>query len=268
MIAAMEIDRRWYQTLFETEDWSLFTADQLTEEYRAHTVAQVDFAERVLGISPGDAVLDVACGAGRHAIELARRGYRVTGVDISTASLARATALADAAGVDVRWLHADMREIPYAGEFNAAINMWTAFGYLENEAEDQRAMDAIARALAPGGALLLDLLNPTGLARNWKAQGWEDLPDGTVLAEERIFDPVTYRIANTWHFLHPDGRRSAESFETRLYTMPELRSMMGRAGLVVDAVFGDFNGAPLTMDTYRMIAIARACGSDEPRPVS
>jgi 2-polyprenyl-3-methyl-5-hydroxy-6-metoxy-1,4-benzoquinol methylase len=115
---------------------------------------QVDFVVDELGLAPGSSVLDMACGRGRHSVELARRGFRVTGVDLSCRSLGLAHAAAENAGVVIELRRLDMREIDYDGVFDAVINLFTAFGYLQEEAENERVVQRIAAALRRGGAFL------------------------------------------------------------------------------------------------------------------
>src|SRR5688500_20201661 len=109
----MEVDPRWYEHFFG-RDWLDVAIDD-----DERTTREVAFLEEQLRLAPGAAILDLACGHGRHAIELARRGYRVTGFDLSEPSLERAGRLADGARVDVEWVRGDMRDLPYQGRFRS-----------------------------------------------------------------------------------------------------------------------------------------------------
>lgn len=246
------VDPRWYESFFG-EDW-LALATAVPEE---RTRAQVDFVLEALAPKPDAAVLDLACGHGRHAIELARRGYRVTGIDISQPSLVVARERAGAAGVEVLFTDSDMRRIPFQDYFDAVINMYTAFGYLESDAEDQKVLDAVARALVPGGAFLIDTINPGGLAKTFTPRSWEALADGTLLLEDRTFDAASGRSLATWTFIHPDGSRSSQAHTLRCYTLVELAAMLGRAGLAVERAWGDFDGSECGIASRRLIVLAR-----------
>ncbi len=247
------IDPQWYTTFFGDE-WLRSIALHIPAERTAH---EVDFAVKVLALEPGARVLDLACGHGRHSLELARRGYRVTGLDLSEPSLAIARETASQAGLDVEFIHGDMREIPFTGEFDAVINLFTAFGYLESEAEDQRVLDSVARALKPGGGFLIDTINALWLFRHFEPHGWQELEDGTLLLEDRRYNPLTGRNEVTWQLIHPDGTRHQQAHSLRLYTLVELAAMLRRAGLRVEATWGDFEGTEYGMDTRRMIVLAR-----------
>jgi SAM-dependent methyltransferase len=181
----------------------------------------------------------------------------VTGVDLSEPALALARQSAAAAGLEVEWLRADMRELPFAEDFDAAINLWSAFGYFEREDEDLRALAAIAGALRRGGALLLDTISFLGLLRRYQPRRFDRYGDGGLLLEEVELDLEAGRSQAHWIFVTGDGRREQRSFSMRLYTLPELRALMERAGLRYERAFGDFEGGAYGLDSQRMIVVAR-----------
>src|SRR5262249_43283414 len=136
------------------------------------TAVEVEFLVQALALPPGAALLDLACGHGRHTIELARRGYQVTGLDLSTSHLALARQAAAAQGVVVSWVEADMRELP-PGPFDAVINLFSAFGYLESDAADQQVLAAVGRVLRPGGRFILDTRNREHVVRTFQRRVWQ-----------------------------------------------------------------------------------------------
>src|SRR5262245_13296354 len=152
------------------------------------TAREVTFILAKLSLPPGGSVLDLCCGHGRHSLGLARRGYAVTGLDRSEPALTRARAAAVAESLPVRWVSPDMRPIPFQGEFDGGLNWFTAFGLLEDDAQDQQALSAVGRALKPGGRFLLDVVNHAWLMRNFQPRGWVAAPGGKTLTEERTFD--------------------------------------------------------------------------------
>jgi 2-polyprenyl-3-methyl-5-hydroxy-6-metoxy-1,4-benzoquinol methylase len=122
----------WYQSVFERDYYDYFYIGGprgfLSPEQEAQrTDAQVDFIEKALGLPDGARVLYLCCGHGRHAVRLAQRGYRVTGLDLSAYHIRLAKAAAREARVDVEWVRADLRDVP-RGPFHAVINMFTTFG--------------------------------------------------------------------------------------------------------------------------------------------
>src|SRR6266498_2542478 len=126
----------WYASFFGEEYFHIY-GSMLSDE---RTAREVEGIVKLLALPPGSHILDLACGHGRHAVPLAQRGYRVTGQDLSQLFLEHAEAAARAAGVDVRWVHGDMRVIPFDAEFDAVTNIFTAFGYFDTEDEDLQVL--------------------------------------------------------------------------------------------------------------------------------
>jgi SAM-dependent methyltransferase len=248
----MEMANPWYVKLFD-EDYLRFYAATVTPE---QTRADVDFMLTRLELAPGAPVLDLCCGHGRHAIELARRGCAVTGLDLSEPALARAQASAEAAGVQVRWVQSDMRQIPAEAEFEAVINWFSAFGYLESDEEDGRVLAAVQRALRPGGKLLMEMVNHAWLMRNFSPRGWTATPDGGLLLEERVFDLLSGRNTVTATFIGPGGERVVTGHNMRIYTLAELARLMSAAGLRICDTWGDVDGSPYRITSRRMIVLA------------
>lgn len=243
----------WYKSFFD-EDYPKVYQERLSEDA---TSSEVAFVERALGLKDGDRVLDLACGQGRHAVALAKRGMVVTAQDLTEDYLYAAQVAAEAAGVEIQTVHDDMRRIPFTGEFDAVINMFTAFGYLESEYEDMKVLRAVANALKPGGRLLMDLLNREWVVSNYIQKEWRADADGTLYLEHRALDLVTGRNRVSFTIVTPDGtRRELPGHDIRLYTLTELTKMLDNAGLQLSTVYGDFDGSPYAIDTRRMIVVA------------
>jgi SAM-dependent methyltransferase len=248
-------DPRWYDGFFEAE-WLDYLSPSADSQ---RTRREVDFVVERLELEPGARVLDLACGRGRHSVELARRGFRVTGVDLSPRSLGLAREAARAAEAEVELVCCDMREIGYEEEFDAVINLFTAFGYFEDSGEDRIVLERVARALVPGGAFLLDTLNPLWLARGFRPREWQEFEDGTVMLEERRYDPLTGRVTGIWTFVRPDGTRSQLRHSLRSYTPAELATMFQAAGLDVEGAWSGFDGSPLGFESegHRIVLLGR-----------
>jgi SAM-dependent methyltransferase len=242
----------WFEGFFD-EDYLRFAVDRYPAEA---TAAEVDFLISALDLKPGTRVLDLACGHGRHSVELARHGCAVTGVDLSEPSLALAAARAAEAGVDVRLERADMRRIEFDAEFDVVINMFTAFGYFVDDAENRLVIERVAAALAPGGAFLLETINPVAVFPRFEARGWHQLSDGTVMLEERFYDTERGRFETCWTFTSGAGRRE-HRFSHRAYTAPELIAIATAAGLEVERLWGGLDGSDLEMGSRRIVMLAR-----------
>jgi SAM-dependent methyltransferase len=212
-----------------------------------------------LGLSAGSRVLDLACGRGRISIGLAKRGCRVTGLDLSPRSLELAARDAEAAGVAVDFVRRDMRDLDAVEAFDAVVNVFTSFGYFPTQEEDERVLGAVARALAPGGRFLIDMVNTIAIAKRFIEFDWHELEDGTLWLERRRYDQLTGRYEATWTFVRPDGSRSELRNSLRGYTPAELVAMLARAGLEVDRAWGSWDGGELG-DGSRSILRARKAG--------
>ena len=243
----------WYRSFFGDE-WLRFVAQRIPAE---QTTREVDFIVETLALEPPASVLDLACGHGRHSLELARRGYEVTGLDLSEAALRVARDAARDAGLDVTFVHADMRELDSEAQFDAVVNWFTAFGYFEDDGQDQRVLERVARSLKPPGRFLIDTISPLWLFRHFEANSWTELEDGSLLLQQRAYEPLTGRNHVTWTLVHADGSRQELRHSVRVYTLVELTQMLARAGLQVERTWGDAAGSPYGLDTPRMIVLAQ-----------
>ena len=248
----IEYDPEWYRSFFGKDYLDVY-GHLLTEE---NSEAEAGFVIRALGLKPGDRVLDLCCGTGRHAVPLARAGLEVTGLDMSEDYLDKAGSTARGAGVEVRFVQGDMREIPFTGEFDAVVNMFTAFGYFDDDADDQRVIDGVSESLRPGGQLLLDILNRDWVAANYVRSESREGPDGTVYTERRNFDPVSGRNHVEFAISSPDGAERKTSHHIRLYVATEVSRMLDRAGLTLEQSYGGYDGNALSVETRRMIVVA------------
>ena len=251
------IPSNWY-TEFFNEDYPRIYSDRLSQDA---TECEATFVVEALGLQEGDRVLDLACGHGRHAVALARRGMVVTGQDLNEDYLRMAREGAALARVEIETLHGDMRSIPFTGEFDAVINMFTAFGYFESENEDVRVLEAVANSLKSDGKLLLDTINREWVLSNYAQNDWHMDDDGNTYLEHREFDLVTGRNHVTFSIVTAEGtRRESPGHDVRLYTLTELVRLLDAAGLRPSAIYGDYDGVPYAINTPRMIAVATKDG--------
>jgi SAM-dependent methyltransferase len=249
-------DTPWWKTFFG-EDYLHLYEPILTPE---RTRREVDGIANLLGLPGGSSILDLCCGHGRHAIPLAQRGYQVTGQDLSEVFLREAEREAKAQGTHVRWIHGDMRNIPFENEFDAVINIFTAFGYLENQDEDQKVLQQVCKALKPGGLFLLETLHREGLMRHFIPHQIDYYPEGLIVLEERSFDLLASRSEVKITMIYPDGQRREYGFSHRVYTLTELAQMLTLAGLQVKAYSGAWDGSELTIDNMRLILLSQKVG--------
>lgn len=223
--------------------------------FTSHTVAEVDFLLDLLGLAPGAAILDVGCGTGRHSIELARRGFRVTGIDISSGMLGQAFHKAAAAGVSVEWVHADAAAWVPTRTFDAVLCLCGGAFTVADLAVDPLAHDrailaAIAGALAPGGPFVLT--TPNGY-RRIREVTQDDVSAGR-------FDPVTMIETREEEFAVP-GAEGRMRYRERLYILPELVALLNACGFAVEHTWGGTAGRwgrrPLELDEIEVMVTCR-----------
>jgi len=246
----------WYEEFFG-EDYMRFhlRGGGWLEE---RTVAQCDFVVSALELQPGARVLDLCCGQGRHAVELAKRGFRVTGFDLSEYLLGLGKERAEQTGVEVEFVRGDMRELPWESHFDAAINMFTSFGYLETDEQDERVLAAVREALRPGGLLLVDHHNRERTS-SWLGNGrkdwWEG--DGHMVLDQEDWDVLTSRVTMTRTIIGPDGARRETGFVLRMYSHSEWLAMFRRVGLEWVRSYGGYDGSDYGHDSRGLIIVAK-----------
>jgi SAM-dependent methyltransferase len=244
----------WYVNFFG-EDYLNIYRHVFTPE---RTEKEIAFIERALELKIDARVLDLCCGPGRHSVSLAQRGYKVTGLDLSQRYLDLARRAAIDGNVALDTVSADMREIPFSDYFDAVINMYSSFGYLESEGEDLKVLDSIARSLKPGGRLLLDMLNREWAVANYIQNDWHAEADGTLYVEHRALDFSSSRMRVRFIIVGPGGdRRDSIGHDIRLYTLTEMTRLLERVGLSDVEVFGGFDGEPYGIGSRRMIICVR-----------
>lgn len=236
---------------FDAEDYLHFYAPMFSQE---RTRREVEFLLEQLDLRRDMRLLDLACGHGRHAIELARRGLDVTGIDRSEEFLALARADADRQGVSCAFRRQDMRDPAGTGEYDAALCLFTAFGYFDED-DNARVLARVAEALQPGGVFCVDVMNRDAVLRDFRADHVHRVGQDMMIDSNR-FDSQTGRLACRRTYVR-DGRARHCRFSLRLYTCGELATELARAGLVLERAFGGWDGRPPGQAGSRLIAIAR-----------
>lgn len=228
-------------------DWKDYFADDdplPPSASRARELAEG--ACRLLELERRSRVLDLGCGDGREAMELSRLGHRVLGVDRSHRVLVAAREAARGKGLNVHFMAAEFDAIPYVSEFDAVVNLHNPIG-LWADKDDLHCLKSVARALKPGGKLLLDLLNREWLVRRIGA-------DASRPEEGLAFDLYSGRLV---------CREPGEGFPLawadglRLYSLTEITELLSQAGLSLSKAWGCLDGSPYGLESLRMVVLAR-----------
>ena len=191
----------------------------------------------------GGPVLDLCCGPGRHAIEFARRGFRVIGVDGTNFLLNQAKERAAQSGQQVEWIHRNMREFVRPNTFRLIVNLWTSFGYFKNDTDDLRVLENVFESLQPGGVLVMDLFGKEIIGRGFSLTTSTELPDGSYVIERHKICDGWNRVANEW-ILIKEGQARSFRFEHTIYSGRELSDRLAGVGFTEVKLFGDFAGHP------------------------
>ena len=249
----------WYVTAYGENYYEAYKDQYSPDETRA----DVDGVISLLALAPGARVLDLSCGFGRHSVEMARRGYAVTGLDLSPPLLRHARDAAEAAGVQVAWINADMRDIPVpAVPYDAVVSLFSSFGLLGTDQEELKVAQAVARVLTPGGGALIETVNREVMLRHWMPMRWREQPDGTIVCDKLRFDAATGILHSHETIALPDGGRARSADQLRLWSFSELALLLRVSGFEGIVPFGGLDGAAYTWDSYRMVAVARRQEAD------
>jgi len=203
--------RAWYQSLYEHFDGY----DE--EPYTQSTADEVDFLESVFHERPLRTVLDIGCGTGRHALELARRGYRVTGIDLSEAMIAQGTTQAEQEGLAIHLEQGDARQLRFKKEFEAAIMLCEGgFSLVETDVMDRAILQGAFSAIKPGGVFIMTSPNAEFMLAR--------------LSENEGFDPSTRRETFELEAIDEHGAKQLLNCTQRYYSVDELSELLASVG--------------------------------------
>jgi len=215
---------------------------------------EVDRLLALSGVSQG-AVLDLCCGPARHALLLAQKGFRVTGVDRSTFLLNKARE--HSAGADIEFVQSDARKFLRPGAFDLALSLFTSFGYFETRAEDLALLRNFRENLKKGGVLVMDLLGRECTAALHCRTHWEQVGDGGICIQHAEVLPGWTKVHNHWLLVKGDHARHFE-FDLNVYSAQELAAALEAAGFSDVRIFGSLAGTPYDGTATRLVARAVA----------
>jgi cyclopropane fatty-acyl-phospholipid synthase-like methyltransferase len=204
-----------------------------------------------LQLTPGARIWDIACGKGRHSVALSRKGFHVTGTDLSVNNITQAS---EQAGDGLEFFIHDMR-LPFkVGYFDATFNLFTSIGYFENLHDNYAVFKQVALALKPGGLLVIDFLNATRVKRSLNPSYTEQRGDITFhIRKEIVHNTIVKHIR-----FSDQGRDYVFEESVSLLTRADFEKFAGEAGLGLSACFGNYQLRPFDEEqSERLILIFR-----------
>jgi len=215
--------------------------------------AQVRFIVKHLNLKPGMTFLDCPCGIGRISIPLAKRGIKVTAVDFYQPYIDELKKKAARKKLQIQAVQSDMRKIDFKNKFDAAGNIWTSFGFFENESDDRRALKRLYEALKPGGKLLLHLINRDYIVSDFIPRLWFKTGDIYVVQENK-FDFENSRLHGTWNYIN-GGNRYSKELSLRIYSYHELAAMFRKTGFIDIIGYGSTGAGKITKESKMLHVI-------------
>jgi len=249
-----EIPQDWYATAFDG-----MSAEMAWTE---RTGSEIDRALTMLRPGGGERILDLACGTGRHSLELVRRGFSVVGVEIGEELVEIARKDAEEQGLEAEFVQGDLRELDYEDEFDVVLNLNDgAVGYFETDEENHRTFEVISRALKPGGQNLVQVPNVLYARSHLPQRSW--IPSSTMieLVEHRWNKKDGYMEGAMIPVKFGEVLENLDKrieFRQRLYTVDELREIYDSVGMTLERIFHG-NGRPKepTESQFEIFAAAR-----------
>lgn len=250
--------KQWYETLFEN-----YGQKYDSESFTHGTIGECDFIEQEIGFDRSLKILDVGCGTGRHSIELSKRGYHVTGIDLSDSQLKRARAKAERQGVRVDFLKHDARALPFVHEYDLVIMLCEgAFPLMETDEMNYEILKNATRALREHGKLILTTLNGLfPLYHSVEEFCASTTEPGNATYRSNTFDLMTFRDHNITIVEDDDGNRKELDANERYYVPSEIAWLLKTLGYRKIEIFGAKLGAfsrqdRLTTEDFEMLVIA------------
>ena len=245
------MDLHWYETFFQGVALDFWRSAIPPEQSRL----EAEFLAAELKLPPSGRVLDIPCGSGRHSLELAARGYKVTGVDVSREQIEEARRLSAEAGLQIDWRQGDMKDLALRETFDGAFCMGNSFGYVPPE-ETRRFIAGVSCALRPGGSFVMDtgMAAESALAKGLKDREWAPVGDILFLEENRYH--LSESCIETVYTFVRGGERVVRTGLQWVYTLRELRALLAAEGLIVEAMYRGADRSPYELGANYLILSA------------
>ncbi len=249
---------QWYETLFEN-----YGQKYDSESFTQGTIGECDFIEQEIGFNKSITILDVGCGTGRHSIELAKRGYNITGIDLSDSQLTRAREKAEKQDLKIDFFKYDARDLPFNNEFYLVIMLCEgAFPLMETDEMNYEILKNATKSLKEGGKFIFTTLNGLfPLYHSVEEFCASNKDPGNSTYRSNTFDLMTFRDYNITVVEDDGGNKKKLECNERYYVPSEITWLLKTLGYVKIEIFGAKLGAfsrkdKLTTEDFEMLVIA------------
>lgn len=244
-------EQSWYE---QEGFWKTFSPLLFNSERMLSAGQEVEQIVSLLKLEPVVSICDLCCGVGRHSLELGRLGYCVTGVDRTGLYIEQAKKKANEQGLNIRLVQDDMRGFCEPNAFDAVINVFTSFGYLEEVADDKLVLENVYKSLKKDGKFLIDIIGKEVLARIFQEKRWYEEDDVIVLEESKLSEDWS-SVENRWIIIR-DSERDEFRFSLRLYSAAQLSDLLKSCGFGKVEIYGDLSGSPYDQTAKRLVVVA------------
>jgi SAM-dependent methyltransferase len=241
----------WHE---EDSFWMKFGPVMFHQKRLERTKEEVDNILSLLKVKPPASVIDLCCGPGRHLLELAQRGFQVTGVDRTKIYLDKARKLAKKDNLKAEFIQKDMRKFCKSNTFDACINLFTSFGFFEDPKDDKKVLKNVFGSLKKKGVFLIDTMGKEVLARIFRERDWMEIDSNIILEDRKVCKDWTW-VESRWILLK-DKKREEYTITLRLYSAAELKALLKLIGFKRIEIYGDLAGAPYDHTAKRLVAVA------------
>jgi SAM-dependent methyltransferase len=242
---------------FENEAfWQNFGPIMFDSQRWAEAPAVADDVCKIAGLSKGNSILDAGCGPGRIALELALRGLDVTGVDLIQSELDAAAESAADEGVSLKLVCTDLRTYTTEKKFDAAVNLYTSFGYCDSIEEDLQILRRISDAVRDDGWFIMECTSRETAILYFTPGEWFERAGMTVLTQFAVVG-AWEGLRSTWILIDKNGKRIVHEFIQRLYSALEIKRMLSAVGFKSAEIYGDFDFSPYNEKARTMVIVAR-----------
>jgi len=242
----MKKSNSWYD---QDKLWEFFEPFLSNEELQMSAKEEVGNVVKLLKIEQNDQILDLCCGLGRHSLELSRHGFKVVGVDRTSAYIKKAKQNDQ----NAEFVVSDMREYCQPDRFNVIINMYGSFGYFESTDDDRKVVKNMLTSLRTGGRFLIETMGKEILAKNFQEKDWREEGNKLVLAERK---PIQNwgRMQTRWIVIN-GNQRIEHTVSIRSYSAAELSSLLSECGFSKVKVYGNLEGIEYNQIAKRLVVI-------------